>query len=137
MNIPGILSVLGTLEQLVIPLPRVLGTHLVPPLDLCTCESLSLEWHFPISSQSPVLTFYELCSNVTPPSPVYLRIAFPPITCHCLNLSLSCTFEHLLLSEIVLSLCLFVVDFNKFYEFKDLVNFAHFCFLASRRVLCA
>lgn len=57
MNIPGTLSVLGTLERLLFPLTRVLGTHLAPPLGLCICELLSLEWCFFISSHSSALTF--------------------------------------------------------------------------------
>lgn len=68
-------------EHLLFPLPRVLGTHLVPPLGLCTCELLSLEWCFFISSHSSALTFFKLCSNITLPLLIYFRIVFSAITC--------------------------------------------------------
>ena len=138
MNIPGTLSVLGTLEHLLFPLPRVLGTHLVPPLGLCTCERLSLEWCFFMSSHSSSLTFFKLCSNITPPLPIYFRIVFSAITfCH-LNPSLSSPLLHLWTCIAIWNWAwfMFVVGFNKPYEFNDLVTCISF-FTASRRELWA
>lgn len=111
-------------EHLLFPLPRVLGTHLVPPLSLCACELLSLEWCFFISSPCPALTFFKLCSNITFSLLIYFRIVFSAITCCRLNPSLSSPLLHLWTSFAIWNCVwfMFVVGFNKSYEFKDLAN---------------
>lgn len=77
--------------------------------------------------------FFKLCSNITPPLPIYFRIVFSAITCCHLNPSLSSPLLYLWTSIAIWNCAwfMFAVGFNKPYEFNDLVNFISF-FTASK-----